>query len=214
MKKLILFVSVFLGSFILNAQKTDFLQAMSEALSQFGTANSVSQMQELGNKFQVIANAEPDQWLPLYYHAECYILMSFMEQAGSVAKRDRYLDEAENALNKLLEKAPDEAEVYSLQAFYYTARLVINPMERGQQYSRLSGAATGKALNLDPSNPRAQLMKLQMAIGSARFSGQDPKSFCPEAKKLLSQWDNFKPKSPIYPNWGKNQLKNIIENCE
>ncbi len=214
MKKSILFVSVFLYSLVLNAQKPDFLQAMGEALSQFATAKSVSDMQELGNKFQVIASAEPDQWLPLYYHAECYILMSFMEQADAGAKRDSYLDEAENAVNKLLKMAPNEAEVYVLQAFYYTGRLVINPMERGQEYSRLSGEATGKALELDPSNPRAQLMKLQMEIGSARFMGKDPKSFCPQAKELLAKWDNIKPKSPIYPNWGKDQLEGIIKNCE
>ena len=107
-----------------------------------------------------------------------------------------------------------ETEIYVLQAFCYTARLVINPIERGQEYGLLSGDATGKALELDPSNPRAQLMKLQMEIGSARFMGQDPKSFCPQAKELWAKWDNFKPKSPIYPDWGKDQLEGIIKNCE
>ena len=99
MKKLVFFVSVLLVSLTLKAQKPDFFQAMGETLGEFATAKSVSDMQELGNKFQVIANAEPDQWLPLYYHAECYILMSFMEQADASAKRDSYLDEAGNTVN-------------------------------------------------------------------------------------------------------------------
>lgn len=110
--------------------------------------------------------------------------------------------------------APAEAEVYVLQAFYYTARLVVNPMERGQEYSGLSARAVGKALSLDASNPRAKLIKLQGDIGAAPYMGLDPKSFCPQAKELLADWDNFKPKSPIHPSWGKDQVEGIVKGCQ
>ena len=148
----------------------------------------------------------------LYYHAHCYILMSFVEQ--DAAKKDGYLDVAEKSINKLIEMAPAEAEVFVLQSFYLTGRLVVNPMERGQEYSGLSGQAIGKALALDATNPRAQMMKIQMDMGTARFFGTDPKSFCPQAKDLLANWDNFKPKSPLYPNWGKDQVIGIVKGCE
>lgn len=212
MKKIILSIAVVLVSLFSMAQKPEYFQAMGETLGQFATVKSVADMQELGNKFEMIANVEKAEWLPLYYHAHCYILMSFMEQ--DAAKKDSYLDVAEKSVNKLIEMAPSEAEVFVLQSFLYTGRLVVNPMERGQQYSGLSGQAIGKALAIDPTNPRAKMLKIQMDMGSAQFFGTDPKSFCPLAKELLANWDNFKPKSPLHPNWGKDQVAGIVKGCE
>ncbi len=212
MKKIILSLAVVLISLVSMAQKPEFFKAMGETLGQYATCKNVADFQELGNKFQVIANAEKSEWLPLYYHAHCYIIMSFMEQ--DVSKKDGYLDEAEKSVEKMISLAPNESEVFALQSFYFTARLVVNPMERGQKFSALSGQAVGKALALDPANPRAKLIKLQGDMGAAKFYGTDPKSFCPQAKELLANWDNFKAKSPIYPRWGKDQVAGIVKGCE
>lgn len=213
MKKITLILAVIFVGFVSMAQKPEYYQAMGESLGQYATCKNVADFQALGNKFEMIANVEKSEWLPLYYHAQCYILMSFIEQ-GDAAKKDSYLDVAEKSVNKLIEMAPAEAEVFVLQAFYLTGRLVVNPMERGQEYGGLVGQATGKALALEANNPRAKLMKLQMDMGSAPYMGLDPKSFCPQAKELLASWDNFKPKSPIHPNWGKEQIEGIVKGCE
>ena len=213
MKKFTLIVAVVLVSFVSKAQKPEYYQAMGETLGQYANCQSVADFQALGNKFEMIANVETSEWLPLYYHAQCYILMSFIEQADA-AKKDSYLDVVEKSVNKLMEMVPGEAEVFVLQAFYLTGRLVVNPMERGQEYGGLVGQATDKALAIDTSNPRAKLMKLQMDMGSAPYMGLDPKSFCPQARELLASWDDFKPKSPLHPNWGKDQIEGIVKGCE
>jgi len=213
MKKFTLIIAVVLVSLVSNAQKPEYVQTMGETLGQYANCQNVEDFQALGNKFEMIANVEKSEWLPLYYHAQCYILMSFIEQ-GDAAKKDSYLDVAEKSVNKLMEMAPGEAEVFVLQAFYLTGRLVVNPMERGQEYGGLVGQANGKALAMDPTNPRAKLMKIQMDMGSAPYMGLDPKSFCPQAKELLTSWDDFKPKSPIHPNWGKDQVEGIVKGCQ
>jgi len=213
MKKIILSIAVVLVSLVSMAQKPEYFQAMGETLGQFATCKSVDDFQALGNKFEMIANVEKGEWLPLYYHAQCYILMSFMEPTDG-AKKDSYLDVAEKLVTKIIEMAPGEAEVFALQAFYLTGRLVVNPMERGQEYSGLTAQANAKALSIDPANPRAKMMKLQMDMGSAPYMGLDPKSFCPQAKELLASWDNFKPKSSLYPNWGKDQVEGIVKGCQ
>ncbi|HAQ21526.1 MAG TPA: hypothetical protein DCR40_20195 [Prolixibacteraceae bacterium] len=213
MKKFTLIIAVVLVSLVSLAQKPEYLQTMGETLGQFANCQSVADFQDLGNKFEMIANAETSEWLPMYYHAQCYILMSFIEQ-GDAAIKDSYLDVAEKSVNKLMEMVPGEPEVFVLQAFYLTGRLVVNPMERGQEYGGLVGQATDKALAIDISNPRAKLMKLQMDMGSAPYMGLDPKSFCPAAKELLASWDNFKPKSPLHPNWGKDQAEGIVKGCQ
>ncbi len=213
MKKIILLLAVVLVSLVSKAQNPEYVQKMGQTLGEFANCKTVDDFQSLGNKFEMIANAEKGEWLPLYYQADCYILMSFVEQ-GDGAKKDSYLDVAEKAISKMTEMAPGEAEVYVLQAFYLTGRLVVNPMERGQQYSGLSQQANSKALGIDPANPRAKLMKIQMDMGSAPYMGLDPKSFCPDAKELLAKWDEFKPKSPIHPNWGKDQVEGIVKGCQ
>jgi hypothetical protein len=213
MKKIILSLAVMFVSLVSMAQKPEYYQAMCETLGQFATCKSVDDFQALGNKFEMIANVEKGEWLPLYYHAQCYILMSFMEPTD-VAKKDSYLNVAEKSVTKIIEMAPGEAEVFVLQAFYLTGRLVVNPMERGQEYGGLTTQATAKALAIDPTNPRAKMLKIQMDMGSAPFMGLDPISFCPQAKELQASWDNFKPKSPIYPNWGKDQVEGIVKGCQ
>lgn len=213
MKKIILSIAVVLFSLVSMAQKPEFIKTMGESLGQFSTCKSVADFQALGNKFQMIADVEKNEWLPLYYQAHCYILMSFLEPTDAT-KKDSYLDVAEKSIAKLIEMVPNESEVYALQSFYYIGRLVVNPMERGQEFSGLSGQAVAKALALDANNPRAKMIKLQGDIGSAPYMGLDPKSFCPQAKELLANWDNFKPKSPIHPSWGKDQVAGIVKGCQ
>ena len=213
MKKITFSLLYVLLTSVSMAQKPEFMQSMGETLGQYASCRTVADFQALGNKFQMIANVEKTEWLPLYYHAHCCILMSFIEPKDAV-KKDSYLDEAEKSIAKLVNLAPNESEIYALQSFYFTARLVVNPMERGQKYSALSGQAIGKALALDPTNPRARLIKIQGDMGSASFFGQDPKSFCPQAKELLAGWDQFRPKSPIHPNWGKDQAEGIVKGCQ
>jgi len=206
MKKIILSLAVLFVSLVSMAQKPEFLQTMGETLGQFATCKNAADFQALGNKFQMIADVEKTEWLPVYYHSYCYIIMSFLEPTDAT-KKDSYLDVAEKSIAKLIELAPNESEVYALQSFYFIGRLVVNPMERGQEFSGLSGQAVGKSLAIDPANPRAKLLKLQGDIGAAPYMGLDPKSFCPQAKELLANWDNFKPKSSIHPAWGKIRLK-------
>ena len=213
MKKIILSLAVLFVSLVSMAQKPEFLQTMGETLGQFATCKNAADFQALGNKFQMIADVEKTEWLPVYYHSYCYIIMSFLEPTDAT-KKDSYLDVAEKSIAKLIELAPNESEVYALQSFYFIGRLVVNPMERGQEFSGLSGQAVGKSLAIDPANPRAKLLKLQGDIGAAPYMGLDPKSFCPQAKELLANWDNFKPNSSIHPAWGKDQVEGIVKGCQ
>ena len=209
MKKIIISIAILLTALTGMSQSKEFAGAMGEALGQYANCKSVDDFQALGNRFGLIANAEKTEWLPLYYQAHCYIIMSFMEPTDAV-KKDSYLDVAEKSITKMIELVPKESEVYALQSMLYSARLVVNPMERGQKYGALSGQAVSMALGLDANNPRAKFIKLRNDMGSAQFFGKDPKEFCPQASELLANWDNFKVKSPLYPSWGKNQDRKSV----
>lgn len=194
------------------SQSNEYYQAMGESLGGYANCKTGDDFRALGNQFERIAQAETNQWLPLYYHANCNIIAAFIE--ADPTKKDAILDVAEKSMNRMIELAPNEAEVNALHAMFYTARLVVNPMERGQKYGMLSGQAVGKAMAIDATNPRARLISLQNEMGTAQFYGKDTKVYCDKARQLLESWDNYTPKSQLYPNWGKDQAAGIVESCK
>ncbi|MCB0761010.1 MAG: hypothetical protein KDC12_05755 [Flavobacteriales bacterium] len=191
----------------------EFQKAMGSALKQMSAANSIDDMKNAANQFERISKVETDQWLPLYYHAHCYIIMSFMEREDKDLK-DEFLDVAETSVNKLLEMQPENAEVHTIHGFMYSARLVVNPAVRGMKYGMLSGQAIGKALKLDPANPRAQYMNIQNEMGQAQFFGKDIAPYCAQAKAAWEHFDEYPIVSPIDPSWGKKELKDLSESCK
>jgi len=209
MKKIVFIAVAVMLATVLKAENAKYFQKMGETLAQYSQCKSVEDFQNLANKFKIIGGVEKSEWLPLYYEAHCYIIMSFITHNDAI-KKDAYLDIAEPLFDKMIKMAPDESEIYTLRAFYYTARLVVNPQERGQKYSILSLQTVGKALAIEPDNPRAQLIKLQDEMGTARFFGKDVTTYYAQAEQLLNSWDNYKPKSAIYPNWGKDQVQDIV----
>ncbi|MEI6060772.1 MAG: hypothetical protein WCR72_08690 [Bacteroidota bacterium] len=213
MKKNILSLAILLMTLTGMSQNKEYYSAMGEALGQYASCKTTDDFHALGNRFGLIANAEKGEWLPLYYQAHCYIIMSFMEPSDAAIK-DSYLDVAEKAVTKMIELAPKESEVYAIQSLMFSARLVVNPMERGQKFSALSAQAVGMALGLDANNPRAKFIKLRNDMGSAQFFGKDPREFCPQASDLLANWDKYKAKSPFYPSWGKDQVEEIVAGCK
>lgn len=212
MKKTTLIITAILIAATTFAGGVKYQKAMGEALAGFGTAENVEDYQNLGNKFMMIAQAEKNEWLPYYYHAQCYILMSF-DNNETPEKKDEYLDVAEKSIVKMMELAPGESEAYVMQGLLYTARLMIDPMTRGQKYSSLSAQAIGTALGIEPENPRAQYMQLANEMGTAQFFGSDVAATCEKASTLYAVWDDYKIKSRIYPQWGKGQLEDLIKNC-
>jgi hypothetical protein len=210
MKKISLFLIALciVGSSTLANEK--YMQKMGETLEKFKTCTSIEELQEVANTFATIAKAETGEWLPLYYEAHCYIQMSFMDRSGA---SDRYLDQAESSLNKIIELVPEEAEAYALQAFYHTGRLVVNPAERAMTTAPLVSQSLGKALALYPGHPRALYIKLTNEMGTAQYFGQDTAPMCEQARTLLENWDSYVPASPIHPNWGKENVEEIVREC-
>jgi len=207
----LIFAAIFIAA-IAMGQNEKYYQKMGEALGKFADCTSVEDYQNLANQFGVIAKVETEEWLPLYYEAHCYILMGFTGQLEP-AIQDSYLDKASASIDKMLEIAPEEAEVYVMKAFYHTGYLVVNPPARAMSTSPLIHAAIGKALALEPTNPRAIFLRISNEMGTAAFFGDDTTPFCKEARELLNTWDNFELKSPIHPSWGKEETEGIVRGC-
>ncbi len=214
MKTSILTLSLFLLSLTAFAGGEKFQEAMGKALAGYADCRSAADFNVLSDKFARIAEAEPTEWLPLYYQAHCVIVGNF-RSGDSAIDRDLMLDEAQKAVDKLIAMDPANSEVLALQGMLYTGRLVIDPMTRGQEYGAKSAIAVGKAQGINPNNPRARYLHIANERGTAQFFGKDMQAYCDKAALLLGEWDSLNEiESPIHPSWGQEMVAGIAKSCD
>lgn len=190
-----------------------YKKAMGKALAEMQKSSSIEELTNTANQFQRIAKAADQEWLPLYYHAQCYVLMGFNTDK-EVDERDGYLDLAQNSIDDALKLAPNQSELFALQSMLHTARLVIDPMSRGQKMMAASGKAIGQSLAINPKNPRAQYLLLSNEVGQAQFFGKDPLEYCERIHALQANWDDLNVSPEFYPKWGKEEIVSMANNCK
>jgi hypothetical protein len=214
MRHIIITFTILLSSLTLSANGDKYMQAMGEALQGYATCETVDDYRNLANRFAVISKVAPEEWIPVYYQAHSIIVANFNSQEDA-ATRDQWLDTAQALIDRLNEMKPGEVEVQVLQGMLYTSRLVVDPQSRGQQFGAMSGAAIGKALAMDPMNPRAQYMMLSNQRGTAAFFGKDLTPFCAQAQELLDRWDSYEGGAEtFYPSWGKGETTYMAQSCK
>lgn len=204
----ILFVSV--KSALANDDK--YQQAMKKNIDAVYHAKTIEELQSSVNAFQRIADAEKTKWEPNYYAAFGSILMATREKDG--AKKDSYLDRAMEFVKKCKEIAPEESEVITLEGFVYTIRVTVDPATRGPQFAGLAMQTYGKAIALNPENPRALSMLAQMQYGTAQFFGSSTAEACATLDKSLEKFATYKSTNPLAPVWGKQGAEDLKTQCK
>ena len=161
--------------------------------------------------FERIALAEQDNWLPPYYAANTLIVAAFTTEDAS--QTNEMLEKAKSFIATAQERSPDNAEVITMEGLLYTGYVAMAPETYGMKYSPKIMALHGKALELDPTNPRAQLNSIEYEIGSARFFGTDLKTFCDRLEAVRPAFDKVKSDVPFYPKYGAERIDEIKQQC-
>jgi hypothetical protein len=187
MKKLIFTIALFVASFISKATDTErFMQAMGQTLMELGQAKDVASLQEVANKFERIASSETTEWLPNYYAGLSYTLIAMKQKDTS----------------------PDEVEVIKAQNFMM--RISVDGPARWMKFGSAFEGAIAKAKEINPANPRAYALKAMMVYNTPEQFGGGSEKACPEVQEAIAKFTNFKPTSPIAPNWGAEQMKGMV----
>ena len=123
--KTIIAITVLFVAFTSTLNASKYEEAMKTNIEKIFKAQNVEELHSLANKFERIAQAETDKWLPGYYAAYCYVEASFKyeDDAKSV---HRELDRAQVFIDELMKKKEDESEIYALQALIYQLRITIS----------------------------------------------------------------------------------------
>lgn len=164
------------------------------------------------NMFERIAKAEPTEWLPSYYIAQINSLKSWNEKDETVLKAQ--LDKAQEHLDLAMTISEDNAELIIMQAQILTNWVVFDGMTYGMKYGAKISELYGKALTLEPDNPRATFCNADWNLNSAKYFGKDTAPYCEEIEASLKLFDTFKPESALHPNWGKERAEVVAKECK
>ncbi len=163
------------------------------------------------NLFERIGKAEKENWLPYYYAAQIHIITSF--NIKDVIEIESRLKKAQNYLNEAKIFSKDNAEILIMQAMLHTAYVVYDGAKYGMSLAPKIEALYVEAKKLEPENPRAILYHAEWKMGAAKFWGTDPKVFCSEVEKAILYFEKQLASTLFYPDWGKDQISRIQENC-
>jgi tetratricopeptide (TPR) repeat protein len=203
MKHTIILIAAILFSTSIFAQSDRFVKGIGENLTKLKEAESLEEMQAVANGFERIASVESEEWLAHYYVGYTYIIMGTVAMEKAKDKLSTYIDKAQEAVDKALELAPEESEVYALQGYVYQGRIWENPMVNGARYSPMSMQACQKAIALNPENPRPYYLNGQNTFYMPEFFGGGAEKARPMLEKAAEKFDNFEKESTIHPDWGE-----------
>lgn len=214
MKKIVFTIAALMLTFFGFAQNEKYIKAMEKLVPAVDTTFSAKGLDELGNSFQRIAEAEKTQWLPYYYAALCNVTSAYTTNAGNIMgmgdKVDPIANKAEELLNKAEALSKDNSEIYCVKKMIASLRLLADPMNRYMTYGPMAEQALAKAKQLNPDNPRVYILQGQDKYYTpAEYGGskEEGKKLFEEAKKKL---ETFKPESSIHPTWGKTQVEYFL----
>lgn len=194
------------------ASDGQYEQAMKKNIEAVYKAQTIEAYQQAINAFERIGMAEKNRWEPHYYAAFAYLMMSFRETDG--AKKDLLLDKSLEAVKKAKDVSGDASELYAMEGFVHMIRVSVDPASRGPQYAGLSMQSLGKAVELNPENPRAYALLAQMQYGTAQFFGSSTKEACDNVTKALEKFDTFKSDNPLAPTWGRPMAESMRAQCK
>ncbi|GAB3889864.1 hypothetical protein [Spirosoma agri] len=196
------------------AQSEPYKKAMNEAIGTMKghtDKTSTADLVATANQFERIAGVEQKEWLPRYYAALNYILLGFTGK--DEAAKDKYLDQADVNLKAAEAIAPDNDELAVLKAYVAQARMVVDPMNRWQQYGPLFQGGLAKAKSLNADNPRIYVLEGSSLMYTPEQFGGGADAGCPVLKQATEKFASFKPASDLSPMWGQKQIEPLLVKC-
>ncbi len=211
MKNLFTLIGFICISTIAIAQSPKFNDAMTKTLAEMDTCTTGDQFMAISNKFERIALAEKNQWLPFYYAALSRVTAIFIY--NDVSKNDVILEVAEKHALTADSLQPNNSEIYVLRSMIIGGKIMVDPMTRGQQLGMKSMMLMSKAMSIDANNPRAYYITGQSLFYTPPQFGGGVDKGCEMFNTAKAKYGIFVAASPLHPNWGEDQVDEMLKQC-
>lgn len=184
-----------------------FQMGMKKGLQMLSISKGTDGFTATANYFERIAQAEAKEWTPYYFAAYSNLIAGLT--TTDKATKDQYLDKALAEIHKSDSLSRNNSEIYALKGYVEYIKLSVDPQGRLAMMSA-SAASLAKAKVLNPENPRIYLISGQNTFYTPEaFGGGKVK-----AKSILetaaAKFAIFKPATPLEPNWGAEQVKELL----
>jgi len=208
MKNIILItIIITITCITLNAQ-SKYEQGMQKAFSLWEEGKSMEAVALL----ERIAQAESDNWIPVYHAANILITSSF--EIKDLSKRESTLEKAKSLVQIAHDRSSENSEITTLEGMLLTGYLAMDPATYGMTYSAKIPVLHQKAVEQNPDNPRAYSNMIEYEMGAAQFFGQDVKTICEKMKEIIPKFKNQKIEEAYAPSYGIERAQQIIDNCK
>lgn len=162
--------------------------------------------------FEQLTYSETPNWLAFYYTSYSYVMAAFLEPDPKVI--DKLAQKAQSTLDGMDISDQDESEIYCLKSLITSALILADPNTRGMKYGMESSALLNKAKSANPDNPRVYLIEGQGLLYMPVAYGGGCNSAIPLLQIALEKYNTYAPKGDLYPNWGKDEVVQLLANCK
>ena len=213
MKKLFLLAAVSFLATATFAQSEKYLASMKANIAAIDSSfKNPQNLLDLANKFERIAIAEKSQWLAYYYAAFCQVNYTYMEKDKT--KVDAIADKATELIDKADALQPNNSEISCIKSMIASAHMMVNPMQRFQEYGPEAQSYLDAAMQQDATNPRPEYLKGQGLKYTPEQFGGGCATAKPVLQSSLAKYGTFKPASEIHPTWGKQRVELLLSECK
>lgn len=192
------------------AQSEKYVQNMTAAIQSLNQGKTAEEMTAVAAKFERIGDAEKTEWLPYYYAGLAKARMSLY----GLGDKDKLADEAGVLITKAEALSKDNSEILCVKSLIASAKLLVDPMSRWQEYGEISANHLAAAKKADPTNPRPYMLEANSLKNTPEQFGGGCSTAKPLAEKAITLYETFKPASTIAPDWGKESAAQVVKGCQ
>ncbi|MES2827939.1 MAG: hypothetical protein V4687_07285 [Bacteroidota bacterium] len=183
--------------------------ALQKGLVMIDSAKGDQDYGNAANYFERIATAEQNQWLPQYYTAFCQLHTAMIGKQTTEIK-DALYDKALVFVAKADELSPNNSEVYALKGYIIFMKMSLSPQARAMTMIPQAGSLIGKAIALNPENPRAYLLMGQNTFYTPEAFGGGKLKAKPTLETAKAKFDAEKA-TGLNPSWGKSRCAALLQ---
>lgn len=211
MKKLAL--SICLLVVVISAQaQTNYQKGMTKGMEMMKAAKTSEEFINVANHFERIANAEKDQWLPIYWGA--YTTMFAGMNAKKESEQDDFYDKSLAMIDLLEARKADQSELLTIKAYVSLMKISVSPMLRAPQGTPAAMEMLMKAEKINPANPRPFLVHGQNTFYTPEFFGGGKEAAKPIIANAVNLYSQEKITDDFMPRWGKSRAEYLLKECE
>ena len=203
------FLMILLCSSILaHTQPNKYETGLSSATELFYRMQTKEEHELAFNKFEILSNAHPHEWLPPYYASIVKARMALLK----LGDREAIADEAINWVARA-KKIQINDEILCSESIANSAKMSISPMIRWLSYESKIRHTLKIAKKINPNNPRIYVLEATISHHLPGLFGGGCKGALPIAKKAEKLLEEQGSNRGNLPRWGSKSIKDIIKAC-